>query len=426
MGSRYPPLFVSQSLNRIQPRGAQSRNHPANQSHGAENQRGRDQRSRSDDQAYIAGFPILGKGAVQGQPAHGKRDRVGQYHSQHTADKGNGEGLSEELGEDVPALRAQRLLHANLTRPLRDRNQHDIHQADAADAERKRADETHQHLQPESDDFELMELRHQVEYFHGLVVGLVELVLRRHDGADRLSQFLVLRSQVGEPDRVQVMGILQIAHGAEGDVYDAVDIVISLLHFGAQDADDFEAQAVNPDALTQRVSSGKQFFLRLRTDHRYAGALDLVFHVVEPALLQPEGADRHDVGIVAGDTPCENPGVVLDACLLAGFGSDVGDLGKVGGKRLYIILSKADEVSRLLTTGLHGSTARHHDDKLSAEICKDVGAGPSKSIAISEQHDHRSDPPGHAQHGQRRAAAIVTHGGIGFVEQIAHHRMCDL
>ena len=101
--------FVPQSLNRIQPRGAQSRNHAANQSHGAENERGRDQRSRSDDQADIAGFPVLGKGAVQSKPSHGKRNRVGQYHSQYTADKGNGEGLSEKLGEDVPALRASRL-----------------------------------------------------------------------------------------------------------------------------------------------------------------------------------------------------------------------------------------------------------------------------------------------------------------------------
>src|SRR6266478_10117688 len=171
------------------------------------------------------------------------------------------------------------------------------------------------------------------------------------------------------------MRVFQIAHGGEGDVQDPVNVAVSLLHFGAQDTNDFEAEAVNPDALTQRVSSGKQFFLRLRTDHRYSGALNLVFHVVEAALLQLEGADGKHVRIVAGDSPCENPGVVLDVCLLAGFGRDVGDLGKVGGKRLNIILRKADEVSRLLTTSLHGSTARHHDDQLGPEIRKDVGAG---------------------------------------------------
>src|SRR6266446_1204332 len=134
----FEALFVSQSLDRIQPRRSQGRNHAANQSHSAENQRGGDQRSRSDDQADVAGFPILGKGAVQSQSPHGKRDRVGQYHSPHTADKGDGEGLSEELGKDVPALRTQRLLHANFASALRNRNQHDIHESDAAKAECKR------------------------------------------------------------------------------------------------------------------------------------------------------------------------------------------------------------------------------------------------------------------------------------------------
>ena len=43
----------------------------------------------------------------------------------------------------------------------------------------------------------------------------------------------------------------------EGDIYHAVDIVISLLHFGAQNADDFEAEAVDPDVLAQRIASGK-------------------------------------------------------------------------------------------------------------------------------------------------------------------------
>src|ERR1019366_299579 len=114
--------------------------------------------------------------------------------------------------------------------------------------------------------------------------------------------------------------------------------------------------------------------------------------------------------IIAADSPGEHPGVVLDAGLLADFGCDMRDLGKVGGKRLYIILSKADEDSRLLPTGLHGSTARHYDDELGAKIGKNVGAGPAKTIAISKQHDHGGNAPSHAQHGECCAAAIVPHG----------------
>src|SRR5207302_5602435 len=135
------------------------------------------------------------------------------------------------------------------------------------------------------------------------------------------------------------------------------------------------AQPANADVLSHRAASGNQFFVHFRADHRYAGALQLVFRVVEATLPEVEGADINDVGIITGDSPGENPGVVLDACLLADFGCDMGDLGKVGGKRFYILLSKADEDSRFLTPGLHGGTARHHNDELGAEIGKDVGAG---------------------------------------------------
>ena len=51
--------------------------------------------------------------------------------------------------------------------------------------ERKRADEAHQDLQSQSDDLELVHLRHQVEHSHRLAVGLVELVLHGQNGAHR-------------------------------------------------------------------------------------------------------------------------------------------------------------------------------------------------------------------------------------------------
>src|SRR5579863_100258 len=414
-------LFVPQGLDRIEARGAEGRHHAADQSHGAENQRGGDQRSRSDNQADVTRFSVLGESTVQRKPSHGKRDRISQYHSQHAANKSNRERFREELHQDVSPGRAQRLLHPNLARALCNGNQHDIHQADAADSKRKRSNKTHQHLQPESNNLELMDLGHQVEYFHGLAIGLIELVLGRHNRADRLFQQFVFRSLVRKPDGIQVMRILQIAHRAEGDVHHPVYIVIALLHFGFQDADDFEAEAVHPDVLPQRVASGEQFFLGLRTDHRHAGALDLVFQVVEASLSQLECADIHHVGIVAGDGPRENPRVVLDTGLLAGFGCDMRDLGKIGSERVYIIQSKADEHSRFLTAGLHGSAARNHDDQLRTEIGKDVRTSLAKTISISEQHDHGGDAPSHAQHSERSAAAIVPHGAVGFLEQITKH-----
>ena len=219
------------------------------------------------------------------------------------------------------------------------------------------------------------------------------------------------------------MGIFQVAHGGEGDV----DHAVYVAHFPPaswrlKNANDFEAETVHPDVLTQRIAPGEQFLLGLRADHRHPGVLYLVYGVVEASLCQFQDANGRHVGIVAGDTEVEIPGVVLDVGLLADFGSDVGNLGKVGGQRLHIIQSKVDEGSRLLTTRLQGSTPRSHDDQLGAEVSKDIGAGPAKTIAVSQQHHHGGDAPGHAQHGEGGAAAIVPHGAVGFSEQITEHR----
>ena len=94
------------------------------------------------------------------------------------------------------------------------------------------------------------------------------------------------------------MRVLQIAHRGEGDVDHAVDVVVSLLHLGAQNADHFKAETIQPDVLPQRVASGKQFLLGFRTDHRDTGALDLIFHVVKAALAQFERANRHHIRII--------------------------------------------------------------------------------------------------------------------------------
>ena len=46
------------------------------------------------------------------------------------------------------AVRAQRFLHADLARALGHRDQHDVHQANAADPQRERADEASRTFSP--------------------------------------------------------------------------------------------------------------------------------------------------------------------------------------------------------------------------------------------------------------------------------------
>ncbi len=97
------------------------------------------------------------------------------------------------------------------------------------------------------------------------------------------------------------------------------------------------------------------------------------------------------------------------------------NLGKVGGQHVHVFQGEADGPTRLLSTCLGGGAIGHDDHQLGAEVGEDVGAGLAKTVAPGQQHDHGGDAPGHAEHGKRGAAAIVPHGVIGFLKQIAKH-----
>jgi hypothetical protein len=97
-----------------------------------------------------------------------------------------------------------------------------------------------------------------------------------------LGQFVV--AGVTEPDSVQVGRVLDVAHGAEGDIDLAVDVVIGLLHLGEEDADDGERLAVEADVFAERPAAGEELGLGLRTDDADVGAL-LVLRAIEEAAL---------------------------------------------------------------------------------------------------------------------------------------------
>ena len=58
----------------------------------------------------------------------------------HAARHRQEEALEEELPLDRPRRRAERLADADLARPVLDRDQHDVHHADAAERQRHEAD----------------------------------------------------------------------------------------------------------------------------------------------------------------------------------------------------------------------------------------------------------------------------------------------
>ncbi len=68
-------------------------------------------------------------------------------HADDAGDEGEGQAFEQELREDVAAPGAEGFEQADLACALGDRDEHDVHDADAADAERHGADDAEEDLE---------------------------------------------------------------------------------------------------------------------------------------------------------------------------------------------------------------------------------------------------------------------------------------
>src|SRR5581483_10846847 len=212
----------------------------------------------------------------------------------------------------MPLARSQCLLYPNFARTLCYRHKHNVHQTDPANAKGQSSDKSQQNFKPECDDLELMDLGHKIEHSHGTAVGLAELVLCCHYFSSRLFKPFVFRCFIVEPNRVEIVSILKITHGCKRYIDNTIYIVVSLLHFGFQYANDFEAQPIKANVFAQSVTSREQLVFCFRADDRDPGMLYLIFGIVKAANAEFEGSDREDVGIVAGYGPVEAACFILN------------------------------------------------------------------------------------------------------------------
>src|ERR1035438_5286290 len=155
-------LLIAKGFDGVEVGGANGRDHTADQSDGGEDEDGYQQGGGVDGEADVARFGVFGHGAVERQSAHGKSDSVGEDDAEESTDEGDGERLGQKLEEDVTASGAQRFLYADFARALGDGDEHDVHQANAADAKGEGADEAEQDLEAEGDDLEMMEPIHKI------------------------------------------------------------------------------------------------------------------------------------------------------------------------------------------------------------------------------------------------------------------------
>src|ERR1700691_1816880 len=334
-------LFVAKRFDWVEARGADSRNHAADQSDSAENDDSDDQGEGINHKPDIAAFGVLGHSAVEREPADQEGDGVSEDDTEESSNESDGERFSQKLEEDMASPRAERLLHADFASALRDRDEHDVHQADAADAKSKGADEGQQNLEADGDDLKLVDLHHEVRDIQGAPVGGIESVLRSQDIAHGLFDAQVVVGFVIEPNGVEVVSVFKITHGGEGDINDAIDIVVAGLHLRAEDADHFVADAIEANVFADCVPSREEFLFGFGSDDGDTRALDLIFGIIEASLRQGQGADIESVGVFAIDAHRVRARIVLHGYILVATGRDVSDLRDAGGEQVHVIQGKA-------------------------------------------------------------------------------------
>src|SRR6185369_6793647 len=166
-------LLVAQGADRIESRGHPGRPHAEHHPDGQAEQDGRRDRRRVELEAPT------GELADQGGDGEAEHD------PDQAAEQRQGQGLDEELGEDVATARADGLADADLAGPLPDRDQHDVHDPDAADDQRDRGDPAEQQRERPGDrvgrleELRLVEDREVVRGGRGEVVAVAQKRLDR-------------------------------------------------------------------------------------------------------------------------------------------------------------------------------------------------------------------------------------------------------
>ena len=115
-------------------------------------------------------------------------------------------------------------------------------------------------------------------------------------------------------DRGQVVGVGQIAHGAEGNVDVFVDVVVAVLHLMLEHADDLVGDAVEANVFAKRVLAREKFFLRIGADHGDARVREVVGFTEESAFGNVHFAHAAVTGIDAADAVIGAARAVGDEC----------------------------------------------------------------------------------------------------------------
>ena len=213
--------------------------------------------------------------------------QVAERDADGTAESGERDRLDQELDQHIVTACADRFTDANLARPLRDRHEHDVHNADAADEQRDPdygAHDAGSRVEHRGDRLHQLFLRGDLE-----IVGLAffQMVPSAQDVSDLLfGQVDVVARAHLQRDRqvLHAVGPVEHLRGGERDVDNIVRIVAdrraALLHH----ADDGEVVVIHADVFADRVAQ-PQLPCGLESEDGYAFLCFLIERAEEAAVI---------------------------------------------------------------------------------------------------------------------------------------------
>src|SRR5579864_7872155 len=353
---------------------------------------------------------MFGHGAVKSKPTHRQRNNIGKEDAEQAADGGDNHGLSQKLHEDIPGSRAQSLFHTNLARTLRHRDQHDVHQPDAADTQGHCADHPKQALQHGRHDAELRELFLRVEHkYRPRIIGL-EVMRQGKSVFDGLGHLVVIEPDRVEPYPIQIVRILDYVHGSEGDVDDTIVVAVALLHARLEYAHYLERNSIDADGLSDGVHPRKKSVARFRSEHGNEAVLHHVGIVEKTSLRNVKIPNVLNAGIEAHCGKSKRTVAVLHAGIFRRHTHDVAAQRNVVAHQFDVIVGEAHLHARLVTASLLRGASRKNADGRGAKTLEDVGDSQRKAVAVSQKEDDSGNPPRHSRHRQQCTAQIVAHG----------------
>src|SRR5437762_456432 len=320
---------------------------------------------------------------------------------------------------------AQRAAETDLTDALFDRNQHDVHDPYAADAQRHRPDKEEQRFDANGDAFhDRLEL-FPAEHGDGALVIRREVLAISDGGAELLHRLsFKYRSDRLEDHHAGILGVPKIVGGGvrdEGGFVVAIEITtVGELH--VHGADDSKRHAFDAHGLADGGLTAEEFLAKAGAKENHAAAFDNVFR------RNPTAVGRHFVAHFAVFRKHAADGGTGEALAVRNtleanrFPGDALDQRRLGLHPFGIFFLEADRLASAFTARLLAGGAGPGNDRALPENFERIHEHTAKARAIAEQECDRDYSPRNAGHRQEAANGVAAKGGPRLFEDFGQHQ----